>query len=76
MIVALIGLAAADVESRGPSPTTTSAPASGAAVGPADHARDPFALLEPDVEDLLPGVVRVDGRDGGKIALGLDAEPV
>ena len=63
MILALIGLAAADVNSLtrhddhlGPGERRT--------VGTANHALDPLALLEPGVEDLLSSVVLVHGRDG------------
>ena len=75
VILALIGLAAARCGSPGPSrrsprlrPT-----ARRRARGPRPR---PIRPSEPDVEDLLPGVVRVCGRDDGEIALGLDADPV
>ena len=42
----------------------------------ADHAFDPLAFLEPGVEDLLSGVVRVDRRDGRSIVLRLDTHAV
>ena len=75
MILALIGLAAVDVDPPARHHDHLG-PGQGLAVGPADHARDPFTLHEPDVEDLLPRILLIYGRDDREIAHGLDASPV